>query len=259
MTGDDRLRPLDVIELGPAAARLAALASLRAAGWATATSLAGWRRVGRAVRDGESPAELFDDVWNEARGAARGALGITAIEETLGRLTSGDAEAAAPPPVALRERGAELLDRSAELHAQEDGTHPAFGVVLEELAPDELRILRVLAYEGDQAIGDVEASGPLGAGSTTVLRRRSLIASVAGCLRPERIQIYLDNLLRLGLARITDEPLDEGSYDVLEAQPDVNEALEERSGGTRRAKLVPQRLELTDFGRRFCEACVPDR
>jgi hypothetical protein len=256
-----RLRAIDFVGLAPTAVRLGAVASARAAGWATSSTMAGWKRLARAIREGESPGALLDDVWREARGAAREALGVTDIAETLDRMTSdGASPADTPPPrsTALRDRGAELLASSAEVSEEDDETHPAFGVVLEELSPDELRILRVLVSEGDQAAVDVEAGGPLGVGSTTILRRRSRIAEVAGCRHPEKLQLYLDNLLRLGLIRISDDdPLDEGSYDVLEAQPEVSEALEDASSGTRRAKVVPLRLELSDFGQRFCETCVP--
>jgi len=256
-----RLRPSDVLDLGPAAARLGVLASLRTAGWLTSSTLAGGRRIAAAVRTGESPGELIGAAWHEARGAAREALGVTDIEETLGRITA-DGAAGTPDqesvPESLRARTEELLARSARVDAEDDEAHPAFGVVLEEVSPDELRILRLLASEGDKAAADVEASGPLGMGSRRVARRRSLIAELAGCRHPERLQLYLDNLLRLGLVELGDEPLDEGEYDVLEAQPDISEVKEEASEGTRRAKLVPRRLALSDFGRRFCDTCLPD-
>ena len=213
-----------------------------------------------AVRDRESPGELAAAAWHEARGAVREALGVTEIEATLGRMTSYGANGAGdrePQPDSLRSRAEELLARSAQVDQPADEGHPAFGVVLEELSPDELRILKLLANEGDKAAVDVESSGPLGIASRPLARRRSLVAELAGCRYPERLQLYLDNLVRLGLIEIGDEPLDEGEYDVLEAQPDINEVKKEGSGGTRRAKLVPRRLALSDFGRRFCETCLP--
>src|SRR5690606_27289424 len=44
----------------------------------------------------------------------------------------------------LQERGAELLRRSADVGYAHD-QHPAYRRILEELAPDEARILRLLA------------------------------------------------------------------------------------------------------------------
>jgi hypothetical protein len=84
-----------------------------------------------------------------------------------------------------------------------------------------------------------------------------VLGEAAGCRQPELLQLYLDNLLRLGVVRIGDDPLDEEPlYDLLEAQPEVTEAKEETSGGTR-AKVVRRRIELSELGRRFCDLCLP--
>jgi hypothetical protein len=253
------LGPREFIELGPALARLGLFASLRAAGWATASTAAFWKRIACAARDRESAVELAVSVRDQAVEAAREALGVNDIEETLGRMTSeppersDDGEAQSGD---LRGRARELLARSARLDPDDD-RHPAFGLILEQLAPDEMRILRVLATSRGQAAIDVEAKAPLG-GSRGVARRLSLLGDRAGCRHPERVQLYLDNLLRLGLVQISDEPFeDEELYEVLEAQPDVNEAKEEASSGASRAKSLRHRIELSSFGRAFCETCLP--
>lgn len=254
------LGPRELIELGPALARLGLFAYLRAAGWATASTAAAWKRIASAVRDRESPVEFVVSVREQAVDAARSALGVNDIEETLGRMTSEPPERSddgEPQPDDLRERARELLARSARLDP-EDGRHPAFGLILEQLAPDEMRILRVLATSRGQAAIDVESRGPLGMSSRGVARRLSLLGDRAGCRHPERVQLYLDNLLRLGLVQISDEPFeDEELYEVLEAQPEVSEAKEEASSGASRAKSLRHRIELSSFGRSFCETCLP--
>ena len=58
----------------------------------------------------------------------------------------------------LRERGEELLRRSADVNLEED-SHPAYARILEDLAPDEARILRMLLEQGPQPVG----RRPLGA------------------------------------------------------------------------------------------------
>jgi hypothetical protein len=257
-----RLGPLEVLELGPTLARMGALASLRATRWATSSTLAGWRRLGVALRERESPAELMSSAQAEALRQAREALGVTELEQTLARLTSEESEAAASDgpaaASALRERGRELLGRSAKLEPEPDA-HPAFGLLLEQVAPDEARILRVLAEQGPQPVVDVVQGGPLGVGDGRhVGSRLSVLGEVAGCREAERIQLYLDNLLRLGLVRLNDDPLDEEPlYDLLEAQPEVSEAKEEASAGARRAKVVRRRIELSELGGRFRESCLP--
>jgi Abortive infection alpha len=256
---DEGLGPRELIELGPALARLGLFASLRAAGWATASTAAIWKRIACAARDRESAVELVVSMRDEAVEAARQALGVNDIEETLGRMTSEPPERSddgEPQRGDLRERARELLARSARLEPDDD-RHPAFGLILEQLAPDEMRILRVLAASEGQAAIDVEARGPLG-GGRGVARRLSLLVDRAGCRHPERVQLYLDNLLRLGLVQISDEPFeDEELYAVLEAQPEVSEAKEEASSGASRAKSLRHRIELSSFGRSFCETCLP--
>jgi hypothetical protein len=84
-----------------------------------------------------------------------------------------------------------------------------------------------------------------------------MVDQVAGCANPERIQLYLDNLARLGLVREDDDPLEEEAYEVLEAQQQVSEAKARAAKGTSRAKVVRRRLALSDFGRSFCETCIP--
>src|SRR5207245_1428100 len=54
----------------------------------------------------------------------------------------------------LRARGAQLLSDSADVWFEDD-THPAYARILEELSPDEARILRFLAIEGPQPAVDV--------------------------------------------------------------------------------------------------------
>ena len=67
------------------------------------------------------------------------------------------------------------------------------------------------------------------------------------------MQAYLNNLQRLGLIRFSREPVgDHLRYQVLETQPDVQEAM--ASGRTR---TVRRSIDLTPFGEDFCEICLP--
>jgi hypothetical protein len=202
--------------------------------------------------------------WAQRR--ARSLPGMREIEDGLSQITGsspalGDEERTEPGrmegPAALRRRGSELLDRSAELEGDE--IHPAVAAILDELAPDEARILRLLVDRGPQPLVDVQSVAPLG-GSRRVGRRLSLIGENAGVLHPERMQAYLDNLVRLGLARISREPVaDESAYQVLAAQPDVAEALEKAGGGVRGKRVVRLSLRLTDLGELFCESVLPPK
>jgi hypothetical protein len=150
-------------------------------------------------------------------------------------------------------QGAHLLRQSADVNADQR-THPAYARIIAELAPDEGRILRLLATEGPQPVVDVRALNLIGVGSQLVAAELSMIGPEAGCRHSERMPEYLINLQRLGLVEFADDPIDDPSrYQVLEAQPDV---LGEIKRATR-AKTIHRSLRLTPFGTRFCDVCLP--
>jgi hypothetical protein len=127
--------------------------------------------------------------------------------------------------------------------------------VLEELAPDEARILRLLAEEGPQPAVDVRTGGPLGKlRDEMVAAGLNMVAMEAGLRRPRLVQRHLHNLYRLGLIWFSREPLENPNrYQVLEAQPEVLEAME-RAG---RARTIRRSITLTPFGIDFCDTCLP--
>jgi Abortive infection alpha len=64
----------------------------------------------------------------------------------------------------------------------------------------------------------------------------------------------MNNLYRLGLIWFSREPLEDPlRYQVLEAQPEVTEAMEKAGRG----KTVRRSIHLTAFGSDFCEVCLP--
>jgi hypothetical protein len=133
-------------------------------------------------------------------------------------------------------------------------THPAYARILAELAPDEGRILRMLATEGPQPTVDVRALNLIGVGSQLVKENLNMIGAEAGCRYVERVPEYLINLQRLGLVEFADEALgDPTRYQVLEAQPDVLHAIKSAT----RAKTDHRSLRLTAFGQTFCDVCLP--
>lgn len=226
-------------------ARVAARAWLRTASWGVGVSL----RMARAVIDPQGPESL--------RRYMRDLLGVSDLDDRVQQLTPPPASGAPNGAVAkgeeLRAHGAELLRRSADVSV-EDGVHPAYARILEELAPDEARILRLLATKGPQAAVDVRAVSVIGVGSQLVAGGLNMIGREAGARHLDRVPAYLNNLERLGLIWFSREPLDDPMpYQVLEAQPEVLEAIKR----TPRAKSVQRSIHLTPFGEDFCEVCLP--
>jgi Abortive infection alpha len=267
----------EVIELLPGLARVAASAWWHSTEWAMGTSI---RTSARLLEAASSPAKAGELV-REARGTARNLLRDLIHLAGLGEVLRDDGPAVnvakkvaeAVPfspqpddasqngseaysngvPRSLREEGEQLLRRSRDVHYEEQA-HPAYERILSELAPDEGRILRLLLLEGPQPSVDIRTGGPVGVvKSRLVAPGLSMIGPRAGCRYVERVPSYLNNLFRLGLIWFSRETLkDPSRYQVLEAQPDVLEAIHSVS----HAKVVRRSIHLTPFGEDFCRVCL---
>jgi hypothetical protein len=246
--------PLETLE---GIARVAAGMWLRSAAWGLGASV----RIARAAANPRDAVALVDEVREGALGYVREVLGVSDLDERIRRMMPGGgaAEAAAdengtvPEIDALRAKGADLLRQSADVRIDVSG-HPAYVRILEELAPDEARILRLLTLEGPQPAVDVRALQLLGLGSQLIAEGLNMIGPQAGVRHPERVPAYLNNLNRLGLIWFSKEPLEDSIvYQVLEAQPDVLRAIK----GASRTKTVQRSIGLTPFGRDFCEVVLP--
>jgi len=237
-----------------ALARIAVAAYWRSARWTVLTSARASRRVMSAAVNGQSSADLFRSTRDEVRDYARRFLGLALDDEEPPSETSlaeAEREEAAK---SLRERGAELLRRSADVNFEEDA-HPAYARILDQLAPDEGRILRLMMVEGPQPSVDVRAGlVPLKVTTDLVAPGLNMIGAEAGCRHLDDVPAYLNNLFRLGLIWFSSEPVDDPSrYQVLEAQPYVDKAIKDAG----RAHTVRRSVELTPFGKDFCRLCLP--
>jgi Abortive infection alpha len=223
-----------LIRAAPGLARIAAEAYLRSARWGVRASVHATERMVRALTEPEDATERRAEPATPAQAA------------------EADREQARK---SLRERGEELLRRSADVNLDE-GAHPAYMRILEDLSPDEARILRLLYESGPQPSVDVR-SGLLPLQSTTELVEAGLnmIGPEAGARHLHDVPAYLNNLFRLGLVWFSREPVPEQrAYQVLEAQPEVAQAMEK----ARHARTVRRSILLTPFGRDFCELCLVD-
>jgi hypothetical protein len=254
----------------PGLARVAASAAWHTTGWAVQNSARGGARLLKAAVSPESAATLVDDAQKAVRKAARDLVDVADLEDRVRNATPATTAAetvvaaaskVAPPKKPtrdpardeaaghLRRRGEELMRKSRDVRYEEDA-HPAYDRILEELAPDEGRILRLLLLGGPQPAVDVRTGGPLGMFSSELIAPGlSMIGARAGCRYVDRVPSYLNNLFRLGMIWFSRETLpDAHRYQVIEAQPDVLEAMH----SVRFAKLVRRSIHLTPFGEDFC-------
>ncbi len=252
MDGEQR-QDDSLLRAAPVLARMAATAWARGLRWGAESSARAWVRLVRSAANGENPAQLLQETGSDLRRYARELLGIAdAMDEEAAEVDHEHTSAAA-----LRERGEELLRLSADVRYEED-SHPAYAHILDMMAPDEARILRLL-MEGPQPSVDVRSGGPLGVGvvaTELVGAGLSMIGAEAGCRHLERVPAYLNNLYRLGLIWFSREQVgDHLRYQVLEAQPDVAEAMEQAGRG---ARTVRRSIHLTPFGADFCQLVLPE-
>lgn len=256
----------------PGVARVAATVTVRSAAWTVGSGVRSGKLFLRALTSREAAGELVVEVAKDvaeasrtvsevARAVSAGVPVPRALLDATVSLSSVVLPDPAPPSQrerearTLRERGERLLERSRDVWS-EDNAHPAYDRILDELAPDEARILLLLLREGPQPSVDVRTGGPVGmVSSTLVAPGLSMIGARAGCRYLDQVPAYLNNLFRLGLIWFSREQLEDPmEYQVLEAQPDVLEAMH----SVRFPKVIRRSIHLTPFGTGFCLAALAD-
>ncbi len=263
-----------VAESLPGLARVAGSAALHTASWGVRATGRNWMRVGKAVTSRTEAASLIRDVGSyvnalgevarQVGGGVPVAQALTRAGESMGGASDRAVAAATPVvdgqvlasrPQTLRERGNDLLERSRDVWSQDD-RHPAFDRILDELAPDEARILVMLLRNGPQPSVDVRTGGPIGMVSSQLLAPGlNMVGPRAGLRYLEQVPSYLNNLFRLGLVWFSREAVqDHMEYQVLEAQPDVLAALH----SVKFTKVVRRSIHLTPFGEEFCKLALVD-
>ncbi len=257
----------------PGVARIATSAWARSAVWSVGTGLRAGRLAARVITKpstaGAVVQELAKDVATATKTVSQVATAVAAGVPVSKALAEGGAQLAQLMPtgslelesreegreLTLREKGERLLQRSRDVWNDEKG-HPAYARILDEIAPDEARILVLLLRGGPQPSVDVRTGGPIGMVSSQLIAGGlNMIGPRAGVRFLEDVHAYLNNLNRLGLVWFSREQLeDPHEYQVVEAQPDVLAAMH----STRFPKMVRRSIHLTPFGVDFCRTCLVD-
>lgn len=242
----------EAVRAGTGVARIGAGAAWRFGSWYAQNSVNLTGRFVRAALAGEPPTRLVQQAVGQMREQANVLLGLDGADTqtAAGRADASDGDI---DEAQLRRRGEDLLERSCDVDYEEP-FHPAYARILDLLAPDEARLLRLLCHDGPQPSVDVRTATALSSGSELLAPGLSMVGAEAGCRYLERVPSYLNNLYRLGLIWFSREPVgDLVRYQVLEAQPEVLEAL----GRAKRGKTVRRSIQLTPFGADFCRICIP--
>lgn len=241
-------------------ARILVTAAANTGEYAGLASIRAGSRMAEAAFTSESPRDLLEETTDIARdeldrlGPPFGSPARDGDTPTR-RERGADREGSGPITIAdLERRGTRLLELSADVD-HEEPFHPAYVRVVEQLSADEARILRLLATEGPQPALDVRDQGllPFGRG-TLAAGDLTMLDTDAGLRYGERADVYLDNLERLGLVRVSTDSLRAlEEYRVLQAQPDVEQVMER----TRRPKTERRSVRLTSMGVDLCRTVFP--
>jgi hypothetical protein len=254
----------------PGIARIVAATTARSMAWTAGSYVRSGRLLARALTDRKAAEELVQEVADDLAEATRTISDVAraiadGVPVSRALLDGGAALAAVlPDPVepaasghepTLRERGESLLERSRDVWGAEEA-HPAYKRIIDDLAPDEARILVHMLRAGPQPAVDVRTGGPVGmVSSSLVASGLTMIGPRAGVRYGDEVPAYLNNLFRLGLVWFSTEQVEDPmEYQVLEAQPDVLSAMH----SVRFPKLVRRSIHLTPFGINFCKTCLVD-
>ncbi|MEA2172090.1 MAG: hypothetical protein QOF76_5390 [Solirubrobacteraceae bacterium] len=232
-------------------ARFGVTASVETAQWGVGTAVRATRYVVGSAVSGASPAALADEARRQVREAVGGnPRPDEPVSPAIADHSPRSGGGRSTEPMTAAQMFDALLDASADVDYRHAG-HPAYVRLLNELAPDEARILRLFARQGPQPAIDVRTKRIFGVGSRLLAPGITMIGAYAGLADQSRVPAYLNNLHRLGLIWFSREMVpDEEVYHLLEAQPEVLEAFKGR-----KIDIVMRSIELTTFGRDLCEQC----
>jgi hypothetical protein len=171
----------------------------------------------------------------------------------------------------LRELYANLLATSMDSETAHNA-HPGFVQIIKNMSPDEARIMKFIATENSQPLIDIFIKNKMSHAYNAVYRNISFIGRDSKCEVLELVPSYLNNLCRLGLTEIpvgdyladpknqtkrrTKSPI----YSELKRDKEVVEIIKDTAlKKDFFADIKEKVIDLTDFGRQFCSACVIDK
>ena len=160
----------------------------------------------------------------------------------------------------IRELYANLLANSMDTVVK-NGVHPGFVEIINQLCPDEAKILRYFSTQKIIPTVTLKFSNKDNSG-ISVVKNFSNIGEIVGCEKPFEINAYFDNLIRLGLLRASpalSALVDKKKYEPLKAHPYFKPYID--SVKNHEVKYVKTDfeegyMELTDYGILFCRICL---
>lgn len=165
---------------------------------------------------------------------------------------SGERAAGSMPGNLLRH----LLERSQEPRSKQQAEVEYFTLLLQQLVPDEARILSALSDGVTYPLIDVLTAPKFSVVSRPIVESVSSVGKSAGVQASALTPNYVRHLRRLGLVDIVPgETPDEQQYQILETDTEVREAVEAAHRHGQRARIVRRSLRISAVGKRLWTAC----
>jgi hypothetical protein len=161
----------------------------------------------------------------------------------------------------LREMFANLLATAMD-SATQRRAHPSFVDVIRQITSDEAKVLRKFVSNERQPVVDLMYTLKNSGGTLPGIRTFALTGFNAGCARPDDINVYFDNLHRLGILAWSPFGsflvLREDHYPQLENHEIMSAAKKrlEANPLVERTYFDRKYVEVTEYGREFIAACV---
>jgi abortive infection alpha-like protein len=189
--------------------------------------------------------------WGERQvfGLIRSGLNASTTAVAIPDWTDGEIEQSPDGKIeSLDTKMHDLLDRAVE---QDTATsrQELFHKILDQIVPDEARIISALSDGGASPLLNVYARTRTGLAGEVVLENMSLIGRTANLALPHLTPMYVSHLLSLGLVESNPEdPAMKEEYEVLAADPAVLRAIKNASRGPIPARIEKYTLRLSGLG-----------
>lgn len=159
-----------------------------------------------------------------------------------------------PHPTGLDTKMQALLSRALE-QSTASGQDELFHHILDQIVPDEARIISALSDGSSSPLVSVHALTRAGLLGEALIDNASLVGRTANVALPRLTPTYVGHLLALGLAEVGPEDDDlKDEYQILLADTDVLKAIRAGSRGPVPARVERRTLRLSALGHALWDA-----
>jgi hypothetical protein len=171
-------------------------------------------------------------------------------------LPTGGLYALPPGRPSVAQKMQDLLTESIR-STPEDNRRLLYDALIDQLVPDEARILAALSDGSSYAMVHIAHPG-FGTYQRRVLENASSVGRAAGVALPEYVHLYVAHLRRIGLVQSGPEEHSlKDEYDILLTDPKLRATIASIGRGPRSARVIRRTVRISDLGRELWEATHP--